>query len=193
PSAADCAEAAAWIAKLHRDERTRQVEAGFRRWLAASAAHRVAFEMANEMWLAAERLPKPAVPAIVRWPRSGIVLTWPRALAAVCSVFVMAVLGWYVLRDPGIATGIGEQRYLTLEDGSRVTLNTATRIVVRVEPEQRLIELDHGEALFEVAKNPNRPFVVVAADKQVRALGTSFVVRRESSQVAVTLVEGKVA
>lgn len=193
PSAADCAEAAAWIAKLHSDDRTQQVEAGFRRWLAATPAHRAAFEMANELWVGAEQLPKPEAPPIVRWPHSGIVLTLPRALATACSVALIAVAAWFALSDPGIETGVGEQRYLTLEDGSRVTLNTATRIVVHFDEAQRGVELDYGEALFEVAKNPSRPFVVIADNKRVRALGTSFLVRRESSAVAVTLVEGNVS
>jgi ferric-dicitrate binding protein FerR (iron transport regulator) len=56
-----------------------------------------------------------------------------------------------------------------------------------------LVGLGAGEALFDVAKDPDRPFIVQVGDRQIRALGTSFVVRREKDQLAVTLVEGKVA
>jgi len=65
-SAAACAQAAAWIARLHADDRTLQVEAGFNRWLAASPEHRAAFEMANDLWTSIEELPKPKTPAFVR-------------------------------------------------------------------------------------------------------------------------------
>ncbi len=60
-------------------------------------------------------------------------------------------------------------------------------------PPSDACRLDSGEALFDVAKNPRRPFIVTAGDRQVVALGTSFVVRRQERQVTVTLIEGKVA
>ncbi len=192
PSAADCAEAAAWIAKLHGEERTAKVEAGFRRWLAASAAHRVAAEMASDIWIAAERLPKSESPPIVRLAPASIVLTIPRALAAAAlGVLVVGALYFYH-SDPGIETRLGEQRSVTLEDGTRIALNTATRIQVRYDKSLRRVQLDRGEALFEVARNSQWPFVVSAGGRDVVARGTSFLVRREAHSVAVTLVEGKV-
>jgi len=72
-------------------------------------------------------------------------------------------------------------------------LNTATRVAVRYSEQKRLVELESGEALFDVAKDVNRPFIVQVGDRQIRALGTSFVVRRDNEQLAVTLVEGKVS
>ena len=192
PSAADCAEAAAWIAKLHGEERTAKVEAGFRRWLAASAAHRVAAEMASDIWTAAERLPKSPSPPIVRLGPASAVLTLPRALAA--AVLVVLIVGalYFYRSDPGIETRLGEQRSVTLDDGTRIALNTATRIHVQYDKSLRRVQLDRGEALFEVARNPEWPFVVSAGGRDVVARGTSFLVRREAHSVAVTLVEGKV-
>src|SRR6266480_7707352 len=113
PSAADCAEAAAWIAKLHGEERTAKVEMGFRRWLAASAAHRVAAEMASDVWTAAERLPKSQSPPIVRLGSVSAVLTLPRALAAAAlGVLIVGALYFY-RSDPAIETRLGEQRSVT--------------------------------------------------------------------------------
>jgi transmembrane sensor len=66
-------------------------------------------------------------------------------------------------------------------------------VAVHYAAGERRIRLDRGEALFEVAKNPARPFIVVAGDEQVRALGTVFMVRRGAAAVAVTLLEGKVS
>jgi transmembrane sensor len=83
-----------------------------------------------------------------------------------------------------IATKVGEQRQVVLDDGTRVFLNTDTQA--------RRVELTRGEALFNVAKKPDWPFIVAAGDRQVRALGTSFVVRRDEQRLAVTLVEGEV-
>ena len=96
------------------------------------------------------------------------------------------------LRSDAVVTGVGEQRTLTLEDGTRIQLNTDTRAVVRYDERLRRVELEKGEAMFEVARRPDWPFVVTAGDRQIRALGTAFVVRREAEVLAVTLVEGKV-
>jgi transmembrane sensor len=192
PSAAACAQAAAWIARLHADDRTLQVEAGFNRWLAASPEHRAAFEMANDLWTSIEELPKPKTPAFVRWPKAGFVITWPRALAAAALIAVSAVSVGLHSRDTGLATSVGEQRNLTLEDGTRVSLNTASRLHVRYDRATRRVELDEGEAYFEVAKHPEWPFIVIAGGQQVVARGTAFLVRRDEDSLAVTLVEGKV-
>jgi transmembrane sensor len=192
PSAAACAEAAAWIARLHGEDRTASVEAGFKRWLTAKEEHRAAFEMANEIWAETERLPKPKAPAFVRWPTVGLVVTLPRALIAMSLIAIAAVgIGVY-LRDPGLVTRVGEQRNLTLADGSRVSLNTASRIHVQYDRSARRVVLDEGEAYFEVAKHADWPFVVTAGGRQVIAKGTAFLVRRDEDRVAVTLVEGKV-
>ena len=111
------------------------------------------------------------------------------AAAALVALVVGGVLYW---RSLGITTELGEQRNLTLSDGTRVALNTATKIRVRYDNAARRVELERGEALFEVAKVPARPFVVIAGGRRVTAVGTSFVVRRDNEEVAVTLLEGKV-
>src|SRR5690606_28626324 len=93
---------------------------------------------------------------------------------------------------PVVRTGVGEQRTVTLEDGSRVSLNTATRLSLHFDRGVRRVRLQSGEALFEVARDPGRPFVVESGDRQVRALGTAFIVRRDAGRIAVTLMEGSV-
>jgi len=87
-------------------------------------------------------------------------------------------------------TGKGEQRSVTLADGSRVMLNTATALAIHFDAGTRRVELLAGEAFFDVAKNPQRPFVVTAAGSEVRAVGTAFAVKRQSEQTEVELVEG---
>lgn len=90
-------------------------------------------------------------------------------------------------------TGVGEQRNVTLADGSTVALNTGSVVEVAYSPARRDIRLLQGQALFQVAHNAGRPFVVTAGDRTVTALGTRFDVRLDGQAVKVVLVEGRVA
>jgi transmembrane sensor len=88
---------------------------------------------------------------------------------------------------------LGERREMTLADGSVVDLAPGSELVVRYHSHERLLALNHGEALFHVAQNPSRPFIVQAALTRVRAVGTVFNVERGDRGVSVTVVEGRVA
>lgn len=90
-------------------------------------------------------------------------------------------------------TDIGEQRTIALVDGSSVELNARTKIKVRYSDQRRTIELLQGQALFRVAKDPNRPFIVDSNGTHVRAVGTQFDVYRKVDGTLVTVVEGRVA
>ena len=91
-----------------------------------------------------------------------------------------------------LMTQVGEQRSLTLTDGSTVFLNTDTKIEVIYTPDARKIKLLEGEALFEVTSNAKRPFQVYSADSMTQAIGTVFNVRQTASATRVAVVEGKV-
>lgn len=186
------AEAGVWIARLHGDNRTRALELGLKRWLREDPENARAFEIATDVWEDAANLRRllPLRPRLARSARSGMVGIFAAAALASVLMFVGAVL-WF--QNLGvITTAVGEQRQMVLDDGTRVFLNTNTRLVVSYSEDERRVELRRGEALFNVAKKSDWPFIVVAGDRQVRALGTSFVVRREAEQLAVMLVEGKV-
>lgn len=103
-----------------------------------------------------------------------------------------ALLGWR-LTAPTYQTAVGQQLLAQLSDGSRVRLNTNTALKVRFDGRVRRVELLRGQALFDVAHDAAHPFVVVAGDTEVRALGTRFDVRREPDAVQVVLAEGRVA
>jgi transmembrane sensor len=114
----------------------------------------------------------------------------------VASIAVACVAGGvfaWLDRAPVYSTGIGEQRSLTLADGSMVTLDTRTRIRVRFSAGERDIDLLEGRALFRVAKNDRQPFVVQSDRAAVRAVGTEFDVYRRAASVTVTVLEGRVA
>lgn len=186
------AEAAAWMARLRGPNRTPEVEQGFRRWLQANREHELAFEALNEQLEVVERLRTRTLPRHWHRPAAAKRARWPQALAAAAlmATVIIGILLYPQLR--GISTEVGEQRTLVLEDGSRIYLNTSSKVRVDYDERRRRIELSRGEALFEVARDQTRPFVVVAGEQQVRALGTTFVVRHDTNAVTVTLVEGQV-
>jgi len=90
------------------------------------------------------------------------------------------------------STGIGEQRTIQLQDGSTVELNARSKVKVRLTERRRDVVLLEGQALFSVAKDKQRPFVVRAGDAQVRAVGTEFDVYKKQAETVVTVVEGRV-
>ena len=108
-------------------------------------------------------------------------------------VLGMGALWWSLGSHGDYVTRPGEQQVATLNDGSRIALNTDTRVDVRFDEDRRYITLDRGEAMFEVAHDADRPFVVIAGDTRVQALGTVFMVRRSRDAVVVTLIKGEVA
>ncbi len=115
------------------------------------------------------------------------------ALAAVVLLAVATVVFLDLGKFNGVyTTGIGEQRTVQLLDGSTVELNARSTIQVHLTAEQRDVTLLEGQALFRVAKDKQRPFVVRAGDAQVRAVGTEFDVYKKQTATVVTVVEGRV-
>jgi transmembrane sensor len=94
---------------------------------------------------------------------------------------------------PTYATLVGEQRSIRLADGSVVTLNSRSRVRISFTEHERAVELLNGQALFQVAKSPARPFIVRSGDANVRAVGTEFDVYKKRSGTVVTVLEGSVA
>jgi transmembrane sensor len=121
------------------------------------------------------------------------VLRWVAGLAA--SIMVAAGLGWWLTlaRPEQFQTKVGEQRSVLLADGSRITLNTASKIEVRLAADHRVVQLLQGEVLFDVTHDANRPFDVHAGRVVVRAVGTQFDIDRRATRTAVTVVAGRVA
>jgi transmembrane sensor len=119
-----------------------------------------------------------------------------RAIAASTAVVGLALgmLVWsQLLRAPTYTTRIGEQRSVALADGSTVELNSRTKVKVRYSERERAIELLEGQALFRVATDHARPFIVTSDATRVRAVGTQFDVYKKRSGTVVTVIEGRVA
>jgi transmembrane sensor len=117
-----------------------------------------------------------------------------RFVAAGAAVLFLGAAGtwWIDWRDQTYVSKLGQIRRVKLSDGSRMVLNTASQATVRFDRAHREIELATGEGLFQVAKDPKRPFVVRAGFVSVRAVGTVFSVRTASQRVDVTVTEGVV-
>lgn len=201
------AEAAVWMARLHGPSRSRQMEHDFRAWQASSAAHREAFERCTDVWQdipriglataydAAASTHATSVRSGKGWRETAWRWGTACAMAGVAAVAAVLVLNWR--NENAFSTQVGEQRLVLLEDGSRMLMNTDTRIRVSFAPGQRTVEVRNGEAFFEVAKDAHRPFVVRIAGSEVVAVGTAFGVRyapgsRAGDELAVTLLEGQV-
>jgi transmembrane sensor len=188
------AEAAAWIAQLHDEQRSPDLEARVHAWLGESENHRRAF---NRMTLVWERTGQIRLRArddtlATRSGRRARLTPWAAALAAslLLAVVVAAVYHW---RDNALVTGVGQQDVRLLPDGTRVVLNTNTRIEVNYDERARRVRLIRGEARFDVSKRPTWPFLVNVNGQEIRALGTSFIVRSDSQDLSVTLVEGQIS
>jgi transmembrane sensor len=118
-----------------------------------------------------------------------------RAIAAcVAALSVVAAATWFAaFSGPTYATAIGEQRAIRLQDGSTVELNSYSTLAVHFSRHERDVKLMKGQALFQVAKDARRPFVVASGDTTVRAVGTQFDVYMKDGGTIVTVVEGRVA
>ena len=191
-------EASLWINWQHGPDWTEAKEEGLKIWLADSERHRFAYRHTthsrNKARAAVRRLAKldvtvPASSTQQKPQRHRIGV----AFAAAATLLLAIIGSLFYFQHSGLATGVGEQRMVLLEDGTQVLLNTATRMVVDFNTQQRHVRLMSGEAFFKVAKRPDWPFVVTAGNHEVTAVGTAFAVRRDEERMAVTLVEGKVA
>lgn len=184
------AEAAVWVARLHGPDRSPAMEREFRAWLDTSDAHRLAFERCTDVWEAVPRLSVADAYGTGPRPRTT---AWRWAAAALALLVAAGLHLWPV--DDTYATAVGEYRKIVLADGSRLHLNTATQLTVVLKKERREVHVRDGEALFEVAKDPHRPFIVHAGGHEVRALGTMFSIRLTPlapDALSVTLIEGSV-
>jgi transmembrane sensor len=127
--------------------------------------------------------------------RSKGVPRW--AIAASVLIFAcVAAFSWRQLspsRSAGYATATAEQRSVLLTDGSRITLGARSRVTPRLAERERRVVLHFGEAFFEVAPDPGRPFTVVAQDHDIQVLGTSFNVRASEAEVVIGVAEGRIA
>lgn len=189
------AAAAEWVVRIDRRLTTIE-QAALEEWLAADPRRTGALARAQAGWTYMDRSQVYRAagelresPTAKRW---RMAIPWASA-AAVLAAVATALWAWQGYSRTHVATARGEIRQLNLPDGSRVTLDTLSRVSVHYESATRLVRLEAGEALFEVAKDPLRPFIVQAGNVRVRAVGTAFVVdRRSDAAIDIVVTHGTV-
>ncbi|MEM8498260.1 MAG: FecR family protein [Pseudomonadota bacterium] len=206
------AEANAWFLRLEQDDMNPSEEDAFVEWLNASATHQTALAEVEQLWMELGELNAtrhvneamaeeatatadtvPLEPAkSTRGSKSG---RWQQGLALAASVLFALVFGGDMLLwwQSDYRTGVGETLALSLEDGSRIVLNTNSALAVQFDGQTRSLSLLKGEAHFQVARDPARPFIVSANEVHTRALGTAFNVRLLDSGAEVVVTEHRVA
>ena len=200
-------EAAGWRMRMDDAGWTGVDEAALDAWLAADPAHEQAFAAAGDVFdyfeehAAAPEMMRARRDAIHRaqkqaggrWTERALRLPAPTRIAA--GIAAAAVLGAAVY--PAVdgkdvySTDFGERRVVTLADGSKISLDGETKLVVRYTKGARELKLVSGQARFDVARDPLRPFKVAARDQTVVATGTAFNIDVSAPVVCVTLIEGR--
>lgn len=193
-------EAADWLVRLHDQELSAAERADFERWHACSEAHRQA-------WARAELLMNQFGELSARWampvldrPVRHVAASRRKVVAKLAMLLAPAGwLSWRVVDAQGwsadVRTATGEQRRLTLADGSRLLLDTSTAVDIVFDSKQRLIYLRNGAISIETAPDPSglqRAFAVQTVWGRLRALGTRFTVRGTEGAVHLAVTEGAV-
>jgi transmembrane sensor len=198
------ASASVWRVRL--TEAGIESSAAFEAWLAEDPANERAWRQVSAPWdLLGEQATNPEV---VTARRAALARAYARQTATVpqqnsrrkywlsgvaaAVVAIVAIAFWSLLQPSEYRTALGERRVVTLDDGSRVSLDSQTVVQVRYSAEVRRLKLRQGQARFDVVYNPHRPFSVDAGDRTVIATGTSFNIDLRQSAVVVTLIEGRV-
>jgi transmembrane sensor len=201
-------DAAVWHARLRDEAEAESTWIEFAAWLESDHENRAAFDLVEDLYFALEEAEPHLTPAIEsarnpnvvgfdlwraarRFPlRSGAV---GLALAASLAIAIVVRPGDVAVHADHYATAMGQQRTVTLADGSVIEMNTGSAITVAFDRSSRKVSLDRGEAVFRVGKDPSRPFLVRVGDREVRDIGTVFNILSDAGRIVVTVADGKVA
>jgi transmembrane sensor len=184
-------EAFEWVARKHARALGCAESAAFDAWYAADTRHQGAYVRAMAIYNAINlaTVPQSLAPQADQ-PRRGFVKYAAMAACLAATVGAMNFSGLF--EDKVLVTAKGEFRKVPLQDKSIATINGGSRIEVEFTSRERKIDLQKGEAWFEVAKDKSKPFIVSAGDARIRAVGTAFSVRRFAQGAEVLVTEGTV-
>ncbi len=201
------AEACSWLAQLESGELKPADVDAFREWLQRSPRHvaeiRQAAQLSADLNILTS-LQEPVQDALAHYQtvleRPEARLSRPRwAVAATFAIFALFIglKAIFSVPEPHmwptvVTTAVGEYQKVELEDGSYIEVNTNSQLRISYSTNDRVIHLLRGEALFSVAKDKSRPFIVYTQGRYVRAVGTAFVVRQDQSRFELTVTEGEV-
>jgi len=187
-------QAARWLVRLQAGDMTARERERFEAWLARDSNHGAEFERLKTAVDAVRGL-APFLAAhdfeAADAPRAHMRLGFAPMAAALAASALLAAGGWWGFAPVEASSSIGQQRSIALTDGSRIELNTDSAVSYRRADmtfgQRRSLVLERGEALFEVAADPDRPFEVKADGALISVVGTTFMLRIHNSE-ALTLI-----
>jgi transmembrane sensor len=188
PSEQAQAEAASWLVRLQNGDRSDSEGDAFRNWLAEDPSHATAFEAASLTWDITGGLPRD-----LRGLRPRAAMQNRRVVVAgsAAALGIAATFGfWKSSQAQTFQTDVGEQKHVSLDDGSRIFLDTDTRLSVQLGGDHRAGELHHGRVNFRIAADPARPFVVNAARNRLVAMPSNIDVRLDGERFSVVMIRG---
>ncbi len=190
------AEVYYWVARVKSGECSEEQRAALDAWLAQSPEHRALYHEVSDTWDEVNDF-TPALAAEIEEAHAFVPKRrspFPFAMAA--TVLVILAVGFWLLPDPQAmeiySTAKGEQKELTLSDGSHVLINTDTELRVEYSKRARTIYMERGEALFTVADGDERPFDVLTQGGRIRDVSTRFNVRKDETKTSVVVLDGMV-
>lgn len=200
-------QALKWLQAVHADDMPEDQLMAYVTWMEADPRNAAEFHRLDQAWIVADvadghirdRAVQSAWSDVMgfSWLKPGSRFGWGPAVAVACSIVLIAVFVFSGVFTPTqqltIVTAVGEQRDVELPDGTTLSLNTESELIVDYSRDVRTVRLVQGQAFFNVASNPGRPFIVQLNEGNVEVVGTTFDVLKKPDGFSVTVLEGRVA
>ena len=197
------AQAAEWIGRLGRPQLVNADRQAFAAWMASAARHRAAFAELMQTWQQLGVLQRAAPAQLAARTAAGVprertmvqgsMLRWwrPAALTAFSALLAVSAYWSHSPLTPvqNIARGMQTER---MDDGTVIESNVSSSYAFHFDANQRFVNLERGEAFFQVAHDSGRPFRVNTRDGVVTATGTAFSIEQRRDGMRLALTEGSV-
>ena len=201
-------QAVEWLIRLNADEASADDWRALEAWLSADPAHLAAYTRAETLWAELGDQSQALKDALDTPPKSATILpfaprkaparrpAFDRRWAGVAAVLALVLAGgafhYIHTRPVTYETARGETRAIALADGTHIDLNGASRLAVRYDAHARQVRMADAEALFDVTKDPARPFLIATGAQRIRVVGTAFDVVNHAGALTVTVNRGVV-